>query len=448
MQRDVPLQVVGNRDASSDGMRQGLLRVNLSDDSDGGEEEQKFGEFGGVGGRGRAAPARGDAGAAGMRRRVLAEKLMYIGRGIVGMPPPERVGKRDEGRELREGASISWAEVGQDMSGWGGGWGGGDGSAELESLDFDTVNNAHWADRQRKQPRTIQGFVHTMMTSRSFYRWLLTILIGVGVAITAQTMQILISLVIDVRNTWLQSSIVAGQDKNHVLLVFGAYNLVCVTIGAILTAYLEPTAAADGIAEIKAYLNGSHARQFSPPCQCHQYFLLVIWKSHCNSLPSQPAPAERENAPRQEAQASLPHADALRPTHRHLFGLRAVIIRYIGSVLSVGSGLVCGPEGPMIHIGAAIASGVTRADKLYSNFNLSPSVLASFHNDRDRREFICAGAGAGMAAAFGAPIGGVLFALEEAASHWSPQLIWRVFTAALISTFTLALVKARGNSGA
>lgn len=181
MPRDVPLRVVDAGDGSS-GMRQGLLR-SASTDSDVSSDVSERGAGGaGVGGarRGRStglgAMGVGTNGREGdameTRRRALAEKLVYIGRGILGMPPPERIGMRDEGGgSLLDGSSIAWAEMGQDMSGWGGGWGGGVGSAELESLDFDTINNPHWVDGCRKEPRTIQGFKHWMMTSKSVYRW-------------------------------------------------------------------------------------------------------------------------------------------------------------------------------------------------------------------------------------------------------------------------------------
>ena len=46
-----------------------------------------------------------------------------------------------------------------------------------------------------------------------------------------------------------------------------------------------------------------------------------------------------------------------------------------------------------------------------------------------------------MAAALGAPVGGVLFALEETSSHLSALLIWRTFTAALATTLVLAFLK-------
>jgi chloride channel protein, CIC family len=78
------------------------------------------------------------------------------------------------------------------------------------------------------------------------------------------------------------------------------------------------------------------------------------------------------------------------------FGLGAV--KFAGGFLSIGAGLALGREGPSVQIGATIAIFFSRV------FGCSWP---------DCRALLAAGAGAGLAAAFNAPIAGLAFVLEE-----------------------------------
>jgi CIC family chloride channel protein len=73
-------------------------------------------------------------------------------------------------------------------------------------------------------------------------------------------------------------------------------------------------------------------------------------------------------------------------------------VKFVGGVLAIGSGLALGREGPSVQMGAAIAHVVGAVSR---------------RGWADRRVLLAAGAGAGLATAFNAPIAGAVFVLEE-----------------------------------
>ncbi len=114
--------------------------------------------------------------------------------------------------------------------------------------------------------------------------------------------------------------------------------------------------------------------------------------------------------------ASVIEAMALRNGHMRLRdGLAAAFV----SVVSLGAGASTGREGPMVHLGASIAGGIT------GRLGLSPHLA---------RTLLGCGVAASVAASFNAPIAGVFFALEVIIGHYALSAFAPVVIASVAGT--------------
>ncbi|KII92590.1 hypothetical protein PLICRDRAFT_102840, partial [Plicaturopsis crispa FD-325 SS-3] len=117
--------------------------------------------------------------------------------------------------------------------------------------------------------------------------------------------------------------------------------------------------------------------------------------------------------------------------HGYLGG-RVLFTKSLGLALSVASGLSLGKEGPFVHIASCIGNIISRYVGKYEN------------NEAKRREILSAACAAGVAVAFGAPIGGTLFSLEEVSYFFPPKVMWRSFFCAMIAAITLRFLNPFG----
>ena len=282
----------------------------------------------------------------------------------------------------------------------------------------------------------------------------------------------------------------ASQGYIYVFAMYASYNAFLALASAVLCIYFAPNAVGSGIPEVKAYLNGVCVESFAD--------------------------------------------------------MNVFLTKIVATILSVSSGLIVGPEGPLVHLGAIIGQGVTKTTRLdaairtmqrnwpglagllgmaplhgpgetrakldgdMSLRNITKRVsriegkkkpktfqrmrhvhnvphdprhsivlapnglltsvletkddddqgssnqqsgwspnwifisqftaeLSRFRNDTDRRDLISIGVATGFAAAFGAPVGGLLYSFEEASSYYSIPLMWRTLAATAIGTFVIAM---------
>eukprot|EP01132_Coremiostelium_polycephalum_P000989 gene989-1255_t len=246
--------------------------------------------------------------------------------------------------------------------------------SDFESLDFPIIDNQLYREFLKKATR----FNHILKT---FGKWAICFAIGVSVGLFAYIVKQSVEFVQEFKFKSSEKFIHRG-DKFIGFLVYYSINLLFGILASLVIIPVGQIASGSGIPEVKGYLNGIR----------------------------------------------IPHS----------MNVRTLLGKTISLIFSYSSGLVLGPEGPMIHIGSMVGGAVGQVKS--KTLKWYPKVFWRYHNDRDRRDFISTGCAAGIAAAFGAPIGGVLFGFEEASSFWSRQLTWRTFFACLIATFTTNVI--------
>ncbi|TEA21166.1 H(+)/Cl(-) exchange transporter 5 [Colletotrichum sidae] len=113
-------------------------------------------------------------------------------------------------------------------------------------------------------------------------------------------------------------------------------------------------------------------------------------------------------------------------------GVKTLVIKSAALILSVASGLSLGKEGPYVHIATCIGNIACR---LFTKYD---------QNDAKRREVLSAAAAAGVAVAFGAPLGGVLFGLEEVSYFFPAKTLFRTFFCCIVAALSLKFLNPYG----
>lgn len=132
------------------------------------------------------------------------------------------------------------------------------------------------------------------------------------------------------------------------------------------------------------------------------------------------------------------------------FSFRGLFVRAAGVILTVAAGFPVGREGPMVSIGACVGYGVvyllakpymSKWVKINQDSENKEGLNPALVTDEGRFHFALRigatlGSSAGIATAFNAPIGGILYMFEEVTvTSWAPETTFKAFVGSVVATF-------------
>lgn len=129
--------------------------------------------------------------------------------------------------------------------------------------------------------------------------------------------------------------------------------------------------------------------------------------------------------------SGIPHVKAVLLGLRRIRPVPLLGTKLAGGLLALGAGLSLGREGPTVHMGAACA------DWLGGRLDVP---------ERTRKSLVAAGAGAGLAAAFNAPLAGFLFIMEELRREMSRVTYGSALVSTVMAVAVARLLQGQDNS--
>jgi chloride channel 7 len=242
----------------------------------------------------------------------------------------------------------------------------------FESHDYDPID----CDIEEEQLRSRKRVEYQ---NEEWWKWTLSAIIGVVMGFVAFVVDGLVDKLNSFRFGQAMNLVIEDETSKFWAYLSSMFVTCCLAaVAGGLVSYVEPLAAGSGIPEMKTYLNGVHLKG--------------------------------------------------------LLRLKTLLAKLGGVAFSIGAGLIAGKEGPFVHGGGLVGGGLCSFGSHSLGFKTRrPN---HFRNDRDKRDFVAIGTATGVAVAFGAPIGGMLFTVEEGTSFYNSSMLWRGFLATCVGVLT------------